>query len=269
MAVVALHSAATGLGALSTKIDVIANNLANVNTTAFKSSRVNFEDLLYQEMAQPGVENANGDQRPAGLFVGLGVRISNTDLNFTQGSPIQTDQPYDLMIDGDGFFAVDILDSEGGGVGYTRSGNFFKNSDGELVLGSQAGPRLIPPVVVPDNTTSIDVTADGRVIATLAGETDQQELAQIQLTTFVNPRGLKPVGGNIFVETPASGTPITGNPGDGSLGTMVHKFLEASNVDPVKELVELIKTQRAFELNSQSIQAADQSLQVVTNLRRF
>jgi flagellar basal-body rod protein FlgG len=269
MAVVALHSAATGLSALSTQIDVIANNLANANTTGFKSSRVNFENLLYQEKAQPGVENANGDQRPAGTFVGLGVRVANTDINFEQGAPIDTGQELDMVINGDGFFAVDILDSQGNGIGYTRTGNFFTNSEGELVLGNKSGPRLIPPINVPDDTQKIEITEDGRVLATQAGTTDTTELGQITIVDFINQPGLRPIGGNLFVETEASGPPIEGNPGDGQLGTLLQGYLEASNVDPVKELIELIKAQRTFEMNSQSIQAADQALQVVANLRRF
>lgn len=269
MAVIALHSAATGLSALSTEIDVIAHNLANVNTTAFKSSRVNFEDLLYMELAQPGVENANGDERPAGIQVGLGVRISNTDRNFTQGPAIATERPLDLLIDGSGFFMVDILEEQGTGIGYTRAGNFFVNSEGELVLGNAQGPRLEPPIAIPPEATAVDVTADGQVYATVPGQPEPQNVGQIQLSTFINPNGLRPLGGNVYVESEASGPPIEGVPGEEGIGTIVQGFLEGSNVDPVKELVSLIKAQRAFEMNSQTIQAADQALQVVANLRRF
>ena len=269
MAVIALHTAATGLSALSTEIDVIAHNLANVNTTAFKASRVNFEDLLYQELAQPGVENANGDQRPAGIQVGLGVRISNTDRNFSQGSAIATERPLDLLIDGQGFFSVDILEDQGTGIGYTRAGNFFLNSEGDLVLGNAQGPRLEPPINVPAEATAVEVTADGQVYVTLPGQPEPANIGQIELTTFINPNGLRPIGGNVYVETEASGPPIEGVPGEEGIGTLTQGFLEGSNVDPVKELVSLIKAQRAFEMNSQSIQAADQALQVVANLRRF
>ena len=269
MAVTALHSAATGLSALSTKIDVIANNLANANTTGFKSSRVNFEDLLYQEKAQPGVENANGDERPSGVQVGLGVRIANTDRNFEIGSPVDTGRPLDLMIDGAGFFKLDVRDDLGTGEGYTRAGNFLRNSEGELVLGSVNGERMIPSITIPDDATSLTVTEDGIVIAKTPANISGVEIGQIELATFVNPNGLIPVGGNVYVESDASGPPIEDIPGSGSLGTLVQGFLESSNVNPVRELVELIKTQRAFEMNSQSIQAADQALQVVANLRRF
>ena len=269
MAVVALHTAATGLNALSTEIDVIANNLANVNTDGFKSSRVNFEDLLYQEKEQPGVENARGDQTPAGLFVGLGTRISNTQFNFLQGSAINTGNDYDLMINGNGFFRVTTYENQGNGIGYTRAGNFFRNSDGDLVLGNSDGPRLEPPVTVDEDVTGIEVTSDGRVLGVPSGQVEAQQIGQIELTSFLNPKGLKPIGKNLFVESDASGPPIEGNPGEGPFGTITQGFLEGSNVDPVKELVELIKAQRAFELNSQTIQAADESLQVVSNLTRF
>lgn len=269
MSVTALHTAATGLNAMSTEIDVVANNLANVNTTAFKSQRANFEDLIYQELAQPGVENSNGDERPAGIYTGLGVRVANTSFDFTQGSPIETGQPFDLMIAGDGFFTVDILDDVGNGIGYTRAGNFFVNSDGEIVLGNSDGPRLEPPISIPADTESVTITADGNVEVLQAGATVPTNVGQILLSQFINPKGLKPIGNNIYVETQASGPPLESEPGQDGAGTLVQQFLEASNVDPVRELVELIKAQRAFELNSQTIQAADRALEVVSNLRRF
>jgi len=268
MAVVALHSAATGLNALAQNIDVIANNLANANTTGFKSFRANFEDLLYLEKAQPGVENANGDQRPAGLYVGLGTRIANTQINFEPGSPIATNGDLDMMIEGTGFFAVDITEEEGDGIGYTRAGNFVLNSDGDVVLGNSDGPRLIPNINIPQGTTNISISKDGFVRGQVDGG-DVQDFGQITLWKFPNAQGLKALGGNVYVQTAASGDPIEGVPGEGGFGGILHKFLEASNVDPVKELVDLIKTQRTFEMNSQSIQAADQALQVISNLRRF
>ena len=268
MAIVALHSSATGLSAMSTAIDVISNNLANVNTTGFKAMRSNFEDLYYQEKKQPGVENANGDHSPAGLFVGLGTQISNTQANFEIGPALPTGQPLDLMVEGNGFFKVDILDDQGD-VGYTRSGNFFRNRDGEMVLGNSDGPRLDPPITIPDDTVKISISSDGRVYVLQAGETELAEVGQIELASFVNPAGLKQIGGNLWVETAASGPPIEGEPGEGNLGTLLQGHLEGSNVNPVEELVSLIKTQRAFEMNSQTIQAADEVLQVVGNLQRF
>jgi len=269
MAIIALHSAATGMSALSTNLDVIANNLANVNTTGFKSSRANFEDLLYQEKSQPGVENANGDKRPAGLQVGLGTRISNTQFDFTTGSPINTTRDLDLMVDGKGFFRVKVADSQGTGIGYTRSGNFFINSDREIVLGNTDGPRLDPPVTIDEDATSIEVTSTGEIYVQKAGQAESTKAGDIQLANFINPNGLRSIGGNLLVETAASGQPIEGKPGDGAFGRTLQKFLESSNVDPVSELVNLIKTQRAFELNSQTIQAADSTLQVIANLNRF
>lgn len=269
MAVIALHSAATALSAMSTEIDILANNLANVNTTGFKASRANFEDLLYQEKAQPGVENANGDRRPAGLFVGLGTRISNTQFDLSTGSPVETGRDLDIMIDGNGLFQVDILEEVGDGIGYTRAGNFFINRDGDVVLGNSDGPRLDPPITVPQETTRIEISADGTVFAFQPNTVEPANVGQIQLANFVNPNGLKSIGGNILVESPASGPPIQGTPGQGQFGTIIQRFLESSNVDPVRELVSLIKTQRAFEMNSQSIQAADEVLQVIGNLRRF
>jgi flagellar basal-body rod protein FlgG len=269
MAINALHSAATGLSALSTAIDVTANNLANANTVGFKASRTNFEDLLYLQKAQPGVENAIGDIRPAGIQVGLGTRISNTQANFEIGGPQITGQDFDMMINGEGFFKVTILPDQGDGFGYTRAGNFFRNSEGDMVLGNSNGPRLEPPINIPEGVTGINITSDGVVSGFTPGAVAPTEFGQVQLATFVNKGGLESIGGNIFVETVASGAAIEGTPGEGTLGTIQHKALESSNVDPVTELVSLIKTQRAFEMNSQSIQAADEALQVIGNLSRF
>ncbi len=269
MAIIALHSASTGLNALSTQIDVIAHNLANVNTDGFKASRANFEDLLYQEKAQPGVENAQGDMRPTGIHIGLGVRVTGTDHDFTQGSAKVTDRPLDVMIDGQGFFGVRIPDDLGrNGMGYTRSGNFFVNRDGDVVLGNSDGPLLQPAISIPDDTLNVTISNDGRVFVTQPGGT-QTEVGQITLYNFVNPRGLSPIGGNLYVETDASGDPVESEPIENGVGRVLQGHLEASNVNPVTELVELIKAQRSFEMNSQSIQAADQALQVVANLRRF
>jgi len=269
MAINALHSAASGLSALSTAIDITANNLANANTVGFKASRANFEDLLYLQKAQPGVENANGDMRPAGLQVGLGTRLSNTQADFEIGSPLKTNADFDMMIQGDGFFKVSILPDQGDGIGYTRAGNFFRNKDGDLVLGNSNGPRLEPAINIPEGVTGIEITEDGTISGITPGSVTPTQLGQLEIASFVNQAGLKSIGSNIFTETISSGQPIAGTPGEGSLGTILHKFLESSNVDPVTELVSLIKTQRAFEMNSQTIKAADQVLQVIGNLSRF
>ena len=255
---------------MSTRLDVVANNLANINTTGFKAFRANLEDLAYQERAQPGVENVLGDPSPAGLYVGLGTRISNTQQDFRQGAPVPTDRPLDLTIDGNGFFMVAINPEIGDGVGYTRSGNLFRNADGDLVLGNSTGPRLEPPINIPTDVdiSEISISAEGIVSYIEVGSDTESQAGQIQLANFVNPPGLQAIGGNILVPTPASGPAIEGNPGEDSLGNIQQGVLEGSNVDPVLELVDLIKTQRAFEFNSQSIQAADEALTQLANLRR-
>ena len=265
MASIALQSASSGLSALSTKLDVVANNLANVNTAGFKSSRANFQDLLYIERAQPGVENANGDQRPTGLFVGLGVKVSGTQVNFNQGAPITTDRQLDVMVEGRGFFQVGI---ENGQTAYTRAGNFTLNSDGEIVLANDTGRRLEPGITVPPDAISITITPDGIVNASIDGEPQPQELGQIELATFINPAGLNQIGENLFTESVASGPPIAGEPSTDQFGQIAQGRLESSNVDATFELIELIRTQRAFEMNSQAIRAADETLRSVAQLRQ-
>jgi flagellar basal-body rod protein FlgG len=269
MAIIALHSAATGLSALSTALDVIANNLANANTDGFKVSRANFQSLLFEERAQPGTENANGDQRPTGLYVGLGTKISGTQIDFSQGSARQTGQPLDLLIEGNGFFRVEVGEQSPDGFAYTRAGNFTLNADGEIVLATDEGRRLDPPITIDPNATGITINTDGTVNVLLPDSIEPQAVGQIEISTFINPTGLRQIGENLYVQSAASGDPVTGAPGEDNRGIIRQGFLEASNVDPVVELINLIRTQRAFELNSQSIQAADEVLQTVGNLRRF
>ena len=268
MAITALNSAATGLRALSTRIDVIANNLANAETTAFKRSRVNFEDLFYLQLKQPCSSNSAGEPSPSGIFVGLGTKISNTQLDLEQGSLEDTRRPLDIGIQGDGFFRVKVLDSIGDGSAYTRNGNFFTNNQGELVLSIGDGYKLDPPIKIPPGATQITISETGIVEYKETGSTDNKQAGQIKLSQFVNPTGLQILGGGLYLPTEASGDAIESNPGEDGAGVTLQGFLEASNVDPVKELVTLIKTQRAFELNSQSIQSADQALQTIGNLRR-
>ncbi|HVZ94262.1 MAG TPA: flagellar basal-body rod protein FlgG [Phycisphaerales bacterium] len=265
MAITALYSASTGLSALGTELDVIANNLANVNTAGFKSSRVNFQDLLYQEKSIPGVENANGDKRPTGTYIGLGVKISGTQVSFAQGSPLPSDSPLDLMIDGKGFFQVTIED---GRIGYTRAGNFTLNQDGEIVLASDQGRRLEPNISIPAEATSIDVNADGEVFYNLVDQVEPVSAGRIELAGFANPTGLKQIGENLFVETDASGPPLVSEPTQNGLGRLQSHFLEGSNTDPTRELIKLIQTQRAFEMNSNVIRAADDTLRAVAQLNR-
>ncbi|MEM6561313.1 MAG: flagellar basal-body rod protein FlgG [Planctomycetota bacterium] len=271
MAITALHSAATGLKALSTQIDVVANNLANAETGAFKRSRVNFEDLLYVEKRAPGALNRDGDVTPSGVYVGVGVTISNTALDLTQGPLEPTDRELDVAIEGDGFFRVAISDDIGDGTAYTRNGNFFRAADGALVLGVGDGYRLEPQVNIPDDIVpnSINISQDGEITVLLAGEISPTNIGEIEIFRFVNPQGLRLLGGSLYQETEASGDAIQTLPGENGAGELVQAHLESSNVDPVKELVTLIKTQRAFELNSQSIQTADQALQTIGNLRRY
>lgn len=269
MAINALQSASSGLSALNTALDVTANNLANVNTPGFKSSRVNFQDLLYIEKAQPGAINQNGDQRPIGLYVGLGVRVSGTQLDFTQGAPQATGRPLDVTINGQGFFRVRVEDSLGpNGFAYTRAGNFALNSVGELVLANDQGRRLEPAIQIPENAETVTIAADGRVLVSIPGQAEPEEVGLMELSTFINSAGLKQVGENLYVETAASGTAISGNPATDGRGSLQSAFLESSNVDPTRELIDLIRTQRAFEMNSQSIRAADESLRSIAQLRR-
>lgn len=267
MALIALHSASTGLSALNTELDVTANNLANVNTTGFRASRVNFQDLLYLERALPGTENAIGDQRPTGVYIGLGVQVSGTQLSFEQGSILPSPgRPLDIAIEGDGFFKVTIEDDRGG-FGYTRAGHFTLNSDGEIVLATDQGRHLEPNLTIPEDAKSISVGSDGTVSYTDATGLNQKA-GQITIANFINPAGLAQIGETLLVETDASGPPIEGVPGEQGLGQLLGGFLESSNVDPTRELISLIRTQRAFEMNSQVIRAADETLQAVAQLRR-
>lgn len=269
MALLALESAASGLSALNTRLDVISNNLANVNTEGYKASRANFQDLLYVEKAQPGVENANGDQRPTGLYVGLGVKVSGTQVDFEQGSPVASGRDLDVMIQGRGFFQVQVQQSIGQDeVAYTRAGNFALNKDGEIVLASDQGRRLVPTITVPADANEVKIESDGRVFAYIPGQTEPEQLESVQLAMFINPAGLKQVGENLFVPSTASGDPVTGNPTEENFGGLLQGSLEASNVDPTKELIELIRTQRAYEMNSNSIRAADEALRTVAQLRQ-
>jgi flagellar basal-body rod protein FlgG len=268
MAITALHSAATGLRGLSTAIDVIANNLANAETNAFKGSRVNFEDLFYQTQRSPGTTSGNGDISPSGIFVGLGTRISNTQLDLTEGSMQNTGNTLDVGIQGVGFFRVKVLSTLGDGTAYTRNGQFFVNNQNQLVVGMGDGYQLDPPLTIPTGVTNIQISQDGIITGTQPGATTPTQLGQFKLTQFVNPQGLQLLGGNLYQETEASGPPIISTPGDQGSGTLLQSYLEASNVDPVNELVTLIQTQRAFELNSQTIQTANQALQTITSLGR-
>ncbi len=267
MGTISMHTATTGLEALSTEIDVIANNLANVNTVGFKRARANFEDLLYVSRGLAGTGALADATPPAGTDVGLGVQVSNIQTLFTQGSPIETGHATDLAIQGEGFFRVRIFDDVGGGFGYTRAGNFVANRDGDLVLADSDGFRLDPPVTIPPDATEVTIGSDGAVLAMTPGDTEPTQVGQIALYRFPNETGLEHIGKNLFITTAASGEAVEGDPGEGGYGSILSNFLESSNVTAVRELVDLIKTQRAFELNSRVITTSDEMLQTITHLK--
>ena len=266
MSVQSLYTAATGMEALETKLDVIANNMANVNTTGFKKDRANFEDLFYRQIRVPGAENSDGSKTPTGIEVGLGVRVSSTQSDHDQGAFETTENALDFAIEGKGFFQVTLPN---GNTAYTRAGNFNVNGDGEIVLGSATtGYRLEPNFTIPTEATEVVVSATGNVQYRTSTSTDLQSLGTMQIATFINPDGLLKMGDNLFAQTDASGQPVVGNPGDAGFGNLQQGFLESSNVEPVTELIDLITTQRAFELNSQVVQAGDEVMQVAANIRR-
>lgn len=267
MSVQTLYTAATGMEAMETKLDVIANNLANVNTTGFKKARANFEDLFYRQEELPGAQDQQGGITATGTAIGLGTSVSSTQTDFRQGAFVDTGNALDVAIVGNGFFQV--TDTDGQTV-YTRAGNFSINRDGNLVVGSAAVGRLVEPnITVPQDAESIAISTDGVVQVTLPGQTTPSQLGQLELATFVNPEGLLKLGENLFSETEASGSAQSGIPGQTGIGVLRSGMLEASNVNPVNELIDLITTQRSFELNSQAVQAGDQILQLVSNLRRY
>lgn len=269
MSITALHSGASALSALNTALEVTSNNLANVNTAGFKSSRANFQDLLYIEKVQPGIENATGQRTPTGLYVGLGVQVAGTQLNFAEGSPVRTGEPYDVLIEGHGFFRVNVQEALGvGGVAYTRDGQFTLNNERQLVLTTDTGRLVVDNIQIPENATLVRIDQNGHVTASIPNEATPQEIGDIQIAIFVNPTGLKQIGENLYAETAASGPPIIGEPGTENFGQLLQGAYEASNVDPTRELIELIRVQRAFEMNSQTIKAADDSLRIVSQLRR-
>ena len=266
MSVQTLYTAATGMNALETKLDVIANNMANINTTAFKKDRANFEDLFYRQLRLPGATDADGNITSTGVEVGLGTRVSSTQTNYGQGAIQTTNNPLDFAVEGKGFFNVT---NPQGGLLYTRAGNFGINANNQLVLGSaQTGWILDPAISIPPEATNVVVTADGLVQYSTADSATLSTAGQMQVSTFLNPDGLLKLGDNLYQETDASGAATLGNPGQNGAGVVRQGSLEASNVEPVQELIDLITTQRAFELNSQVVQAGDQIMQVAANLRR-
>lgn len=254
------------MDSLSFKLDTIANNLANAQTTAFKRSRASFEDIYYQHLKLPGTLDSQNRPTANGLAIGLGTRVQNTQIDQSPGSLLDTNGKLDIAIVGDGFFQI----QDGSQILYTRSGNFALNANGDIVLGSADRGRLLEPNInIPQDATDVIISPEGIVSVLQANATSTTQVGQIQITKFVNPGGLVQLGENLYQDIGAAGSPLTQTPGQQGVGVLRQRFLEASNVEPVRELVDLISTQRNFELNSQVIQAADQALQLVNNLRRF
>jgi flagellar basal-body rod protein FlgG len=256
----ALWTAKTGLDAQQTRMQVISNNLANTNTTGFKRDRAVFQDLLYQTIRQPGAQSSQNTQLPSGLNVGTGVRVASTEKLFTQGNLAVTEDAFDMAIQGRGFFEVLKPD---GGISYTRDGSFQLDSQGQIVNAS--GYVLQPAISIPQNALSITIAEDGTVTAQVPGNSAGTQIGSITITDFINPAGLQAIGGNLFNETAASGAPIQGTPSIGGLGNLIQGSVETSNVNIVEELVSMIETQRAYEINSKAISTTDGMLQYVNN----
>ena len=256
-----LWIAKTGMSAQQTQLDVISHNLANVSTTGFKRNNAVFEDLIYQNLRQVGAQTSEENQLPTGLHLGLGVRTVATSRNFTQGSLQQSSNSLDVAINGNGFFEVNLPD---GTIGYTRDGSFQLDAQGRLV--TSGGLPVANGITVPQGATSISISESGVVSATIAGNPQPQQLGQLAMSSFINAAGLQPVGQNMYKESAASGAPQQGQPGTNGLGVMRQGFLETSNVNVVEELVTMIQTQRAYEMNSKAIQTSDQMLAKLSQL---
>lgn len=260
----ALSIAATGMNAQQTNLEVIANNIANINTTGFKRARAEFTDLLYQTERSAGMANAaNGSIVPEGTNIGLGVKTAAVRNLHEQGELESTSNPLDVAIVGKGWFQIEAAD---GTTVYTRSGSFNTNATGDLV--TLNGQKVIPNINIPIDATNVTINNSGQVFANLSGSATATQLGQLTVATFVNDAGLTPLGDNLFQQTAASGDPTVGVPADPGFGKLQQNYLEASNVDPVKEITDLISAQRAYEMNSKIIQAADDMASVVSkNLR--
>ncbi|MCS6810383.1 MAG: flagellar basal-body rod protein FlgG [Tepidimonas sp.] len=256
-----LHIAKTGMQAQQTQLDVIAHNLANVATAGFKRGTALFEDLIYQNLRQVGGNTADNAELPTGLQIGLGVRTVATARTYSQGNLQQTDNNLDVAINGNGFFRVQLPD---GTIAYTRDGSFKLNNQGQIV--TNQGYLLVDTPTVPANARSLTIGKDGQVTVLVPGQTAPQLIGQITLANFINPAGLEPLGQNLFLESQASGAPNEGTPGAEGFGQTLQGFLESSNVNVVQELVNMIQTQRAYELNSKAVTTSDQMLQRLTQL---
>jgi flagellar basal-body rod protein FlgG len=256
-----LFIAKTGLDAQQTQLDVVSNNLANVGTSGFKKSRAVFEDLIYQTLRQPGAQSTQQTQLPTGLQIGTGVRPVASERIFTQGNLTQTGNQLDVAINGQGFLQVTLSD---GTIAYTRDGSLHQDAQGQLVTSS--GYPVSPAITIPANAQSVTIGNDGTVTVTQQGQAAATQVGTIQLANFINPSGLEARGENLYVETAASGTPTTNTPGTNGIGTLKQGYVETSNVNVVEELVNMIQTQRAYEINSKAIQTSDQMLQRLAQL---
>ena len=260
MGINAMHVAKTGLNAQQIRMQIISNNLANVNTNGFKKDRANFESLLYQVIRSSGAQTSVDTELTSGFSVGTGVNIVNSNKLHSQGSIVSTDNSLDLAIDGGGFFQVLLPDGQ---IVYTRNGAFSRNDEG--VLTTNSGFIVQPEIAIPAEATKINVSADGIISVQVPGQVEAQEVGQLQLADFQNRRGLEPIGENFYVETIASGPPILENPFAAGFGKLVQGSLEASNVNVVQELVDMIETQRAYEVNSKAITSVDEMLRFVNS----
>lgn len=259
----ALLVAATGMDAQKFNIDVIANNIANVNTVGYKKGRAEFAELIYQDIKSPGTASTENTTLPSGVQLGLGTKIVSIQKLFQQGDFVSTGNNLDLVIEGEGFFKILLPD---GTEAYTRSGSFRLNNDGKIV--NSEGYPLSPEITIPPNAVSITIGSDGKVTVMEGGNTTPTEVGTIELVRFVNPGGLRPIGKNLYVVTASSGDPIEGRPGTEGIGTILQGFVEMSNVNVVEEMVNMIVSQRAYEICSKAIQSTDELLQMANNMKR-
>ncbi|HEY3497362.1 MAG TPA: flagellar basal-body rod protein FlgG [Polyangiaceae bacterium] len=257
-----LHIASTGMSAQETHLEGVANNISNANTVGYKRQRVEFQDLLYQNVREAGAATGPNTTNPTGLQVGTGVRVVGTSRAFEQGALENTGNPLDVAIEGNGFFVVQQSD---GTPAYTRAGTLQADGDGRIV--TNEGLPLDPPITIPAGATGLSVAADGTVSVTMSGETDPTDVGQIMIATFVNPAGLKAIGHNLFTETPASGEPQQGAPAEDGRGALLQGSFERSNVDIVAEMIGMISAQRAYEINSKVITTADEMLRAASQLK--
>ncbi|MDP8241026.1 MAG: flagellar basal-body rod protein FlgG [Candidatus Hatepunaea meridiana] len=258
-----LRTAALGMAAQQLNVDTIANNLANVNTTGYKKNNVEFQDLLYETIQAGSSSGGEGNEKPGDIQIGMGNKPISTFRCFTQGNITETGNSLDIAIEGNGFFQIQKPDGE---YAYTRDGALRINSTGNLV--SVSGLRVYPEIMLPENVASVNISQDGIISVLFQGESEPEEIGQLELATFMNSAGLRAIGGNLYEQTEASGEPAYGPPGEDGFGTVVQGYLEKSNVDVVQEMINLIVAQRAYEINSKAVKTADEILAMTNNLKR-